>query len=210
MKAKIVFLTIAISMTLTACKSSESFTELFSEEVSTKSSSTDMSVDDKETISIIEITIASKWAGEGITQESLNQTVKDVGYESAILNKDGSVTYTMSLEKQQEILDALKETMEYYCADILHGEDAIEAFDNITMNDDMSQFNIYVNSDIFSDEYTDSYIFFMSGEQYQAFSGVSEEDIDVEVNYIDSKTNNILLTEKLNEFSLPQQPLTMS
>lgn len=213
MKRKLLSLIIAVSTVLTACGSTETTVEkeqpvieeattveTVSEELSTEDNSTTAAISVDENLFTVEITVAKEWLGEDVTQESLDLNVTENGFESATLNADGSVTYKMSKKKHNEFLEEMKKTTEESCNNLINGEDAIESFEKITFNDDLTKFDIYVDKETFSDWDTFStLVFYMCGGYYQAFNGVAGDDIDVEVNYIDNDTNDILESGKLSD-----------
>lgn len=212
MKRKLILLLLAISMTSVACGSTETTIEKESKPVSDISSqepyseespaeinsTSSISVD--ENLLSVEITLSKSLLGDDITHESLDQSLSENGFDSATLNEDGSVTYKMSKKRHKEFLDELKKSLEETCNDLINGEDAVESFERVTFNDDMTKFDVYVDKAVFSDWDSFSTLgFYMYGSYYQAFSGVKEEDIDVEVNYIDKDTDEIIKSGKLSE-----------
>lgn len=212
MKRKLILLFLTISIISVACGRTETtiekesqadsdtiVQESFSEESSTEVSSTSaISVD--ENLLSVEITISKDFLGTEVTQESLDQSLAENGFDSATLNDDGSVTYKMSKKKHKEFLDELKKSLEETCNNLINGEDAVESFERITFNDDMTKFDVYVDKASFSDWDSFSTLgFYMYGSYYQAFSGVKGEDIDVEVNYIDKDTDEIITSSKLSD-----------
>lgn len=214
MKKKLLSLIIAFSAILTACGQNTDTTvekepssveetatiEVGSEEPSTAESSTSTALTVDENLFTVEITLPKDMLGEDVTQESLDQSATENGFKSITLNPDGSATYVMSKKKHKEYLEELKTSLSESCNSLIDGENAIESFEEIKFNDNMSKFDVYVDKETFSDWDTLSLLsFYIYGGYYQAFSGIDGEDIDVEVNFIDKDTNEVLESGKLSD-----------
>lgn len=155
---------------------------------------------DKNLLSV-EVTVPEKWMGDGeISQEEVEAIALEKGYENAILNADGSVTYKMSKRKHQEILDEMKQGIEDSCNEMINGEDAVESFQKIEFNDSLTEFSVYVDSSKFGNFDTfNSFVFYMTGAYYQIFNCVPSDKLDVKVDYIDKDTNDILSSGKMSD-----------
>lgn len=132
---------------------------------------------------------------EDTTEDEVKAAAEEAGYQSYKINSDGSVTYTMTKVKHQEILKGYEASINEFIDGLLNGDEEakVEAFSNIECNDDYSQINIYVNKDTYS-TWDSMYAlsFYIQGAYYQMFDGVSSEDIDVVVNFIDNITGNVI------------------
>lgn len=145
---------------------------------------------------MVEVNIpASLFMGEELTDEQLQQSIEESGYESYKLNDDGSVTYTMTKAKHQEVLDEYKKMVDETIDSCLTGDDAVASFSNIEYDDGMTEFDIYVDSESYSFLNSISALtFYILGGYYQTFAGVASDDINVIVNFIDKDTNETLDT----------------
>jgi len=138
---------------------------------------------------------------QGQTEDAIKAAAKENGYSDCKINADGSVTYTMTKNKRDEMLADMKTSFEELVAGYLEGENAVASFSDIQYNDDFSKINIYVDAE----QYTmwDSLYaltFYASGAYYQAFAGVANDDVDVVVNFIDDATSENLETSSYKDF----------
>lgn len=123
---------------------------------------------------------------EGTTNKSIQDVVKKNGYISGKLNSDGSATYVMSNSVYKKELKGYKETVDKAIEEMLSGNDRVDAFEKITYNDTMSEFNIVVNENYNSFTPIFSMAFFAYGGYYQILLKTPKNDMKVIVNYIDS------------------------
>lgn len=150
----------------------------------------------------VEITLPASFF-EGETEEEIIAGAEEEGFKSCTVNQDGSVTYTMSKAKHREVLEGFHTSMEETAASMVAGggDDAMESFLDIQFNDDMSQFDIYVDMEKFSGlEAFAALGFFVTGAYYQAFAGVDMDKVDVVVNFIDHATNEVAHSMSYREF----------
>lgn len=153
-----------------------------------------------ENLLTVEVTIPASFF-EDETPEEIQAGAVDSGMISCTINDDSSVTYKMSKAKHRELMASLKEQIDSSIDDMLHGDEAIASFQSVKYNNDMSEFNIYVDKTLYSD--WDSFYmlaFYMLGGYYQAFDGVPSEDIDVIVKFIDQATEEVLDTGSYKSF----------
>lgn len=112
--------------------------------------------------------------------------------------EDGSVTYTMTPEKQQELLLGFKTHFEESLTTVLdNGE--VPGLVNVDYNDDMSAFTVTVQRDIFDQETGEEELglLYSAGTAYQLYAGKAEEAIDVAVTLVDQDTK-----EEYEHFSM--------
>lgn len=148
----------------------------------------------------VEVTLPSFFF-EGIKDEDIKSDAKAMGIEDCTINSDRSVTYKMTDEVRTTILDEFKGKTEQIIDEYVKGDNAIKSFVKIDVNDDMSEFNVYVHKNLFSEGDTfckDT--FFMNGVYYQLYNGVAEKDADVVVNFIDDATKENISTETYSEW----------
>lgn len=147
----------------------------------------------------VDITMASTFFVD-MTEDEIKAAAKEKGFDKCVVNADGTVTYTMTKSKHEEILNELKASLEETITSMLEGEEAVASFVSIDYADDFSKFDIYVN-----DQYSDwdnFYVlsFYISGAYYQSFAGVSTDNIDVVVNFIDNETKENLNTASYRDW----------
>lgn len=148
----------------------------------------------------VDVTLAATFF-EDMTEEEIKKKAEEEGYKDCKINEDGSVTYTMTKKKRQEMLDEMKDSIKGTIAGVLDGEEKVESFIYIEHNDDFSKFDIYVDSEkytIWDSLY--SMTFFVAGAYYQSFAGVPSEEIDVVVNFVDNETQEVLDTSSYGNF----------
>lgn len=157
-------------------------------------------VDVDKGILTVDVTLASTFFTDQ-SEDDIKASVKEKGYKSYKLNKDGSVTYTMTKSKHKEILDSFKINFDKTIDDFISGPEKIESFTKIDYNDNISKIDIYVNPDTYSMwDSLYAMAFYMQGAFYQNFAGVPAEDIDVVVEYIDNVSGDILNSASYRDF----------
>lgn len=147
----------------------------------------------------VEVTIPS-FLLEDITEEDIQQVVKENGYTKYNMNDDGSVTYTMPKGKWKEMVADLKSTLDESITELLTGEDRIVSFKDIEYTEDFSEFNIYVDPEEMGVWDTlSSLVLYFTGGLYQSFAGHQGDEIDVVVNYLDYETKELIESGSLRE-----------
>lgn len=142
------------------------------------------------------------------TEEDIKKNAQEKGYLSCTINDDGSVTYTMTKIKHQEMLDdmrtSLEETLVDYCNP--ESDSYVDGFEKIESNKDFTKFDIYMDGDKYN-SFSGLYLlaFYLSGAMYQCFDGVDPEDIDVKVSMIDSESKEVLVDGSYKAWREKQQ-----
>lgn len=158
------------------------------------SSSQDTVLDEIEAVGDIEVnknifsvklTIPEEFIGE-TTQEELDKVVKEKGYKSAKLNKDGSVKYVMTKKQHNEMMKLIEESLKDSLDDMIGSED-YPNITNIEYNDDYTNFVITTTSSELSlTESTSVLAFYMYGGMYNIFNGTTADNIHIEFINADS------------------------
>ena len=148
----------------------------------------------------VDVTLAASFFDD-MTEDEIKEKAKENGYLSCKINEDGSVTYTMTKKKHTEMLNQLKDNLDELISGYLNGDNKVSSFVDIQHNEDFSEVNIYVDSS----QYTSwdslyAMSFYIAGAYYQAYSGVSADDVDVVVNFVDDSTQEILNTASYKNF----------
>ena len=141
-----------------------------------------------ETVTIVIPTVYEKVT----TQEEAEKIRKENGYESAVLNDDGSLTIVMSRGQRDEMLDEFKRSVDEGIDEIIHTvEDS--AIEKIEYNDDYSIFTVTVSGDElgFAERQAAEELV-MYGTLYHIYSGNDVEHIQVD--YQSSGTGEIIET----------------
>lgn len=145
----------------------------------------------------VDITVPAAIVSD-MTNEEILSAAEEQGFEKCLINDDGTVTYTMTETKQSEMLSSLKDSLDESIESLINGEDKIESFIDIKYNDNISQVDIYVDSNLYSTwDALAGMGFMMIGNYYQIFDGTPMDSTDVIVNYIDNDSNEIIFSQSL-------------
>lgn len=134
--------------------------------------------------------------GKGVTV-----TVPNYGFEEdddtssvpeakeAVVNEDGSTTYTLTKKQQKEWKKAVKSNFDDYIKDILDDDTNYPNVEDITYNNDMTEFEIdLATTNIAQSELFIGYIALFTAPVYQQVNGAEEKDVDYKVTVKDSST----------------------
>ena len=209
----VLFLAFLIAISQIACSSSNqpngsSDIQQAGSDNSASNTSQESSLDDKESSDTkenveipvdenlleVEISLPASFF-QDMTAEEIQEAAAENGYGQCVIHDDGSVTYTMSQAKQNEILAEFKNSIDESIQGMLEGEDAVESFQKIEYNDDISEVNVYVDKEkyIQFDAFS-CLVFYFGGIYYQIFSGADPDTIDVTIHFIDAATNETFNT----------------
>lgn len=132
---------------------------------------------------------------EGQSKAEIEAAAKEAGYTKAVVNSDGSVTYTMTKLKQAQIKRQFKRQVNTTTHQMTAGgTDAPKSYKSISYDDDMTKFDVRVDRAVFdSDAMEPMYALalYMLGGYYQMFDGKAESQVDVTVNFIDDSTGQV-------------------
>ncbi|MCR5593791.1 MAG: hypothetical protein K6F79_08630 [Saccharofermentans sp.] len=149
----------------------------------------------------VTITFPADFVGES-NQERIDQNVaEDDGLLEGTYNEDGSVTYVMTREKHQELLDATTQSMEQSLQEIVDSDDYPNVL-SITHNEDYTDFTVEcaedfigVNNSMLALE------FYTFGGMYGIFTGETPDNIHVA--YVYTETGEII--EEANSSDMETQ-----
>ncbi len=128
----------------------------------------------------IKLTVPGDYAGNATTQEQLNETAKELGYESIILNENGSVTYTITNDQHKEMLDNLRTGINQTLNAMIGSED-YNKITAIEPNDDFTYIKVSLSSKDINYNNSMSMIQFKTYHLlYSAFNGTPDADLNVE------------------------------
>lgn len=109
--------------------------------------------------------------------------------KEAVVNEDGSTTYTLTKKQQKEWKKAVKSNFDDYIKDILDDDTNYPNVEDITYNNDMTEFEIdLATTNIVQSELFIGYIALFTAPVYQQVNGVEEKDVDYKVTVKDSST----------------------
>lgn len=129
----------------------------------------------------VTITVPADFIGEEMTQEQLDQTVKEEKeLKSATLNDDGSVTYVMSKSQHKKMMDDIRESIDQGIAEMVGDED-YPNFVSIEPNKDYTKFVVTIKSkEVGIVESFSALAFYMYGGMYNAFNGTPVDNVCVQ------------------------------
>ena len=151
----------------------------------------------------VTLTIPREYAGD-ITQDQLDESIKEKGYKSATLNEDGSVTYVMTKQQHKEMLGAIRESIDNSLAEMV-GSETYPNITDISTNENYTNFTVTTKNE--KPDLKESFSImglYMYGGMYSKFSG---EAIDnVHVDFVNEATGEVIgssdsrdLEKKVNE-----------
>jgi hypothetical protein len=115
--------------------------------------------------------------------------------KEAVVNEDGSTTYTLTKKQQKEWKKAVKSNFDDYIKDILDDDTNYPNVKDITYNDTMTEFEIdLASTNLAQSEFFIGYIALFTAPVYQQVNGVAEEDVDYKVTVKDSSTGEETVT----------------
>ncbi len=120
-----------------------------------------------ENLLAVDITLPATYFKD-MTAEEITNKASENGYLGAVVNADGSVTYTMTKAKWREALVEYATTVDQESDTLLNGDKAVASFKEITRNADMSEFTVKVDSATYS-QWDTMYAlaFYFEGNYYQ-------------------------------------------
>lgn len=136
----------------------------------------------------VTVTLPAEYA-EGMTQEELDEAAEAEGYH-AVLNDDGSITYTMTKAQHAEMMAGLSESIDEAMASMV-GSEEYPDITSVTANDDYTEFTITTtNSDISLTEGFGSLALFTYSGIYHIFDGTPVDNIHID--YVNADTGEII------------------
>ena len=144
----------------------------------------------------VKITVPSTYI-EGQTQDDLNKTAEEKGYQSITLNDDGSATYVMTKQQHQEMMSEMTDSINSTLSALVGSED-YPNFTAIEANDNFSEFTITTTStELDMSESFSVLMFYMYGGMYNIFNGTEVDNIAV--TFINADTNEVISTSNSSD-----------
>ena len=127
---------------------------------------------------------------EDVTQEDLDESRKKKGYKSATLNEDGSVTFVMTKEQHNNLIDEIKKSLSD-SVDELVTSGEYPAISKIDYNDDFTSYTVTTsNSEPDFSESLMVYILYSYGGMYGVYSGKRAENVHVD--FVNEESKEII------------------
>lgn len=167
-----VFMVIVMVFSLSACGSGEE-------------KKNDGAVEVDEGLLKVEITLPADFF-DGETDADIVADADEKGFSKCVVNEDGSVTYTMTKAKRNEMLKEMEEGFEETADELINDvEEGPSPFTEITHNKGFKLIEMKANDNYGGFDGLAMYSMLMMGAYYQMFDGVSSEELDVTVKVID-------------------------
>ncbi|MBR4656335.1 MAG: hypothetical protein IKO68_07160 [Oscillospiraceae bacterium] len=129
----------------------------------------------------VTITIPADFMEVEGSEEEIIAEAQEEGITDVVINDDGSVTYTMTKEKHEEMLSKMAGEIDNAIKESLEGENADPTYKSITHNADYSQFEMAVDPALYEESSgsINAMSFTMLGAYYQAYAGKENADCTV-------------------------------
>lgn len=128
-------------------------------------------------------------------EEIINNAKEEEGFEDAVKNDDGSITYKISKAKHKEMMDQLSDDIHKSFEEIIDDED-VESIKGITSNKKFSEIEVIVDKEKFENSLDSLSIFGIAIQSmfYQLYDGVSPDKYKVAIKLIDEATQEVFDT----------------
>ena len=137
----------------------------------------------------VTLTIPKDFVGE-TTQEKIDSSVAEKGYKSGTLNEDGSVTYVMSKSQHEELVSAIKESIDEGLAEMV-GSESTPNITEIKANDNYTKFTVVTkNAEPDLGEAFAVLQLYMYGGMYGIFAGEPTDNVEVE--FVNADTGEVI------------------
>jgi len=116
-----------------------------------------------------------------------------IGINEVKANDDGSVTYVMDKGTHEEVLIAIKASVDDGIKEILEDKETYPSFTEIIYNDDLTQFDVMADKASF--EEFQSFIaleFYMAGNLYQIVNTQPSDKVNTIVSFKDKDTGEVI------------------
>ncbi len=209
MKRKIamLILTLSLAISMTACGGDNKEKAAGPEKKEDASKESDETTDDLESLDDVdvekgifdvELTIPADYVGEQ-TQEDLDKIAEEHGFQSIILNSDGSATYTMTKKQHSDLMDEYRDQINNNINEMIGSED-YPNFTKIEANENFTEFTVTTKSaELDMNESFSTMAFYMYGGLYSVFSG--ENISNVSVTFVNADSGNIISTANSSEMA---------
>ena len=127
----------------------------------------------------VKVTIPKTFIGEDFTEERRKELESEDGIKSVEMNDDGSVTYTMTKKKHQEMVEAAASSIDEMMQEMV-GSENYPNFTDIRAEEDYTLFAVTTkNTELDWNESFSIFSFYISGGLYKAIKGEPVDNIRV-------------------------------
>ncbi len=194
-------LALCLALSLSACGDSSSAAasttpEATPTETGTQTASLPTTPEVDKNILTVDITLPSSYySGQDMSTFDFDAYASENGFNSAVLNEDGSVLINMSKSVYRDKLAEMAESIESSCTDLIGGENT-EYIKAIDYNDDYTAFTVSVDKAGYEEAMFDMTPLQLSivSAYYLMFAGTDISTVAIVVNTIDADTGETLDT----------------
>ena len=187
---------VLLSAQITACSSNSagapSSTTDKNGTTSSLSSAADKSIGVNKGLFDVSITFpASMFAG--LDLDAIKKHAGEQGIKNVTQNSDGSITYKMSKSEHKKLMKETKDTTVKSLNEYKESKE-YESITDVKYNDDFSQIQFTADKEKYENS-MDAFVALGAGLQgmfYQILDGKKSDEISVKVDFIDSKTGDVL------------------
>lgn len=152
----------------------------------------------------VKLTVPAEYVEDGMTQEMLDEQVKESKMKEAKLNEDGSVTYTMSKSQHKELMKGIKEGIDAGLSELENSED-YPSFVKIEANGDYTKYTVTVNTDELSLAESLSVLgFYLLSGTYHAFNGTQVDNVCVQ--FVNEATGEVIQEANSRDMGAIDEP----
>lgn len=128
----------------------------------------------------VKITVPAEFVEEGMTQEKLDEQIKESKVKSATLNADGSVSYVMSKDQHKELMKGIREGIDNSLSEMAGSEDFPNVV-SVEANGDYTKYTVTVSTEELGLEESISMLgFYLFSGTYHAFNGTEIDNVCVQ------------------------------
>lgn len=147
----------------------------------------------------VEITLPADFF-DGETDVDIKAAADEQGFSKCVVNENGSVTYTMTKAKRNEILKEMEASFEESADELINDtEDGPSSFTEITHNKGFKLIEMKANENYGGFDGLAMYSMIMMGAYYQLFDGVNPDELDITVRVIDKDSGEELASLSAEE-----------
>lgn len=138
----------------------------------------------------VTITIPAEFVDTGMTQDQLDQEVQAGSVQSAVLNGDGSVTYTMTAGQHREVMGEVKAGIDTGLAEITSSGSYPNVV-SVEANEDYTLYTVTLSAEeVDAAESMLVMAFYIFSGLYHVFNGTDVEN--VAVRYVSQATGEVI------------------
>lgn len=147
-----------------------------------------------ENLLTVKVTIPAEFFFEDSpATDKLTDEQKVQGYKKAVLNTDGSVTYTIKKSSWRKIVADMKQTTEETINSFANSVDT-PSIKAVNFNSNFSDINLYVNRIAYENSFDtmSPFIIYINAAYYRLFNGEDADKISCVVKLYDTSNNNVM------------------